>query len=212
MRLYTYDFNHIWNTVKRSVFGKLVQRECDLPLAMDITRMGWLSRLAQQQMVQSCLPIPALRGGMYGMESRRALWPVSTATIATTGANTVNFNVFDYVLVTEIGFVWTVAGTVSALVMDFDLHNQLVGGNLLTDKLDGTNGVITSPSVASQAIGGVLYKDIDATGPVLIQPGHSIQAIVTTTTTAGNGDPFVIAYPKPETFANLPTARRYTSA
>ena len=36
--LYKYDFNHIWNIVKRTMFGKLVQRECDLPLALDVFR------------------------------------------------------------------------------------------------------------------------------------------------------------------------------
>ncbi len=206
-----YNLNRIWNTVKRTVVGQRVERACDLPLALDLLS---LPREAQARLAQLFLQdqLPVLQGGLYGQESRRFLVPVNQAAIATTGANTVNFNVFDWMLVTTIGFVWTVAGTVTALVMDFDLHDQLAGGNLLTDKLDGTNGVITSPAVADQAIGDVLYKDLDATGPVLIQPGHSIQAIVTTTTTAGNGNPFVIAVPKPETFANLASARKVASA
>lgn len=207
--MWTYNMNRMWNGVRRTLFGKLVQRECDLPLAMDLFRSGLGKALGLHLLVR---PLPILCGANYGSESRRYLGATNTGSIATTGANTRNFNVFDWTLVSEVGFVWTVAGTVTALVMDFDLHDQLDGGNLLTDKLDVTNGVITAPTVAGQAIGTVLYKDIDATGPVLIQPGYSIQAIVTTTTTAGNGTPFVIGYPKADTFLNLPTARRATSA
>ena len=209
--LYKYDFNHIWNIVKRTMFGKLVQRECDLPLALDVFRSA-LPEQVRAVLGQTFLKMPALTGAGYGDESRRFLVPVSQSSIATTGANTVNFNVFDFTLVSVLGFVWTVAGTVTALVMDFDLHDQLAGGNLLTDKLDGTNGVITSPTVADQAIGDVLYKNLGETGPVLIQPGYSVQAIVTTTTTAGNGNPFLIGYPKPEEFANLGSTRKVTSA
>jgi hypothetical protein len=209
-----YNFNRLWSGLKGVSLSKLVQRECDIPLLLDLFTMKFLSRSVRQQMAQTLLidRLPALQGAMYGSESRRFLAPVSTAPIATTGANNVVFNVFDFTLINEIGFVWTVAGTVTALTMDFDLHDQLAAGNLLTDKLDVTNGVIVSPSVAGQTIGAVLYKDIGETGPVLIQPGYSINANVTVTTTAGNGAPFVIGYPKPEEFANLPTARRQKSA
>lgn len=209
-----YRFNHLWRMVRSTMFGKLVQRECDLPLTMDLLGLRGFSQQVRANMAKTFLvdQMPALQGAMYGTESRRYLPPSVGTSIATTGANSKNFNVFDYTLILQVGFVWTVAGTVTALVMDFDLHNQLDGGNLLTDKLDATNGVITATTVAGQAIGTVLYKDLDALGTVLVQPGYSIQAIVTTTTTAGNGHPYVLGVPKPETFANLGSTRRVLSA
>jgi len=205
----TYSFNRIWAAIKRVGLGAVVQRESDLPLAWDIHQATIHKPSMRDLLAQALLanPFPVLRGaeGPLG-ESLRYLHPASDAAIATTGTNGVNFNVYDWTLVKTIGFVWTVAGTVTAMVMDFDLHSQLAGASLLTDKLDGTNGVITAPSLASQAIGNLLYKDLDATGPVLIQPGYSIRANVTTTTTAGNGIPFVLGYPKPDSMANLTRA------
>lgn len=204
-----YNFNRIWNVVKRTPLGRFLQFERDLPLAWDMHRAtGWSPSLADY-LGRSLLmnPLPTLRGaaGGYGDESRRWLQPASDATIATTGANTVNYNVMDWTLITSVGFVWTVAGTVTAMSMNFNLHNQLAGASLLTTRLDATNGFVTAPTVAGQAIANVLYKELDALGPVLVTPGYSVQAIVVTTTTAGNGLPFILAIPKPDTMLNLGT-------
>jgi hypothetical protein len=58
--------------------------------------------------------------------------------------------------------------------------------------------------VGDQTQGKLWYNDIaDKNAPVTIEPGQSIQAIVTTTTTAGNGLPLVIGWAKAETFRNL---------
>lgn len=144
-----------------------------------------------------------LRGAGAGWESRRALEPVSNAAIATTGTNSVRFNIYDYMEILHIGFVWTVAGTVTAMAMDFDLYDAPFAGTLKTDKLDGVRGFIQAPSVASQAIGRILTKDIGDLGAINVNPGQSISANVTTTTTAGNGMPFVLVVPRAETFINL---------
>jgi len=212
----TYNFNRLWAFLKRAtVLSPYVQREADIPLACDIAGIR-VARNLKEALAGGLLskPFPSLQGadGGYGGESRRWLPSPGDTTIATTGANSVNFNVYDFFIVTTIGFVWTVAGTVTALVMDFDLHDQLNGGNLNTDKLDATNGVITAPTVAEQAIGNVLYKELDTTGPVIVQPGFSIQAIVTTTTTAGNGMPFVLGYPKADRMANASSSRGIASS
>lgn len=202
--------NQAWSRLRGTELGKVMTHQAQAPLALDLHRYLFSKHpLAALSVAKSQFGME-LRGAGYGWESRRWFQPASDATIATTGANTVNFNILDFCEVYTIGFVWTVAGTVTALVMDFDRYPNVAAGGTVIDKLDGTNGVITAPTVAGQAIGNILYKDLTGglTGspgiaPVALNPGDSVQAIVTTTTTAGNGLPFVIGGPRAETYLNF---------
>lgn len=202
--------NQAWARLRGTEMGKTMTHEAQAPLALDLHRHLFGTNPNEARSIGMSLFGRPLRGAGYGWESRRWFQPASDATIATTGANTVNFNIMDFAEVYIIGFVWSVAGTVTALVMDFDRYPNIAAGGTVIDKLDGTNGVITAPTVAGQAIGAVLYKDLTGglTGspgiaPVALNPGDSIQAIVTTTTTAGNGLPFVIGGPRAETALNF---------
>lgn len=207
--------NDFWRKVRGTPMGDCVQHAAQAPLAFDLHRTLFARNPLAALQIGRSLFRPELRGAGYAWESRRWLQPASDAAIATNGANSTNFNIGDFFQIQLVGFVWTVAGTVTALVMDFDLYTAPAAGGTVTDKLDGSSGVITAPTVAGQAIGAVLYKDLTggltgspAVAPIHVSPGNSIQAIVTTTTTAGNGIPFVIGSPRAETFANLSTAVR----
>lgn len=195
--------NALWSALRRTAIGQTMTHRAQAPVAMDLARQSaqpWALPLAKELFGLE------LRGAGSGWESRRALEPVSNAAIATTAANNVRFNIYDYMEILHIGFVWTVAGTVTAMAMDFDLYDAPFAGTLKTDKLDGVRGFIQAPSVASQAIGRILTKDIGDLGAINVNPGQSISANVTTTTTAGNGMPFVLVVPRAETFINLGTS------
>ena len=156
-----------------------------------------------------------LKGAGSAWESRMPLPidPIATIPLVTTGANTVNFMVMDFCEVLSIRFLWQVQGSVTALVMDFDKYPAPAAVGVVVDKLDTVNGVLTAPSiVASQAPGAVLYKDLGNTLKIDLDPGMSVQAIVTTTTTAGSGIPAVIVVPRGETMANLASALAFVSA
>lgn len=203
--------NALWAAVRGTWIGKFVAHEGQLTLAKDLSVD--LKGVCQAEDFAEKLFGMQLRGAGYGWESRRNLQPASDAAIATTGANTVNFNIYDLFEIAVIGFFWTVAGTVTAMVMDFDLYPRIAAGGTVVDKLDGTNGVLSGAAftVASQAQGNLWYNDIaDTKSPITASPGNSVQAIVTTTTTAGNGIPFVIGWSKSETFRNLSNAVRMT--
>lgn len=198
-------------TAMSSALAGLVTHRAQAPVALDLAR-------AVRQRVYRPEDAIGLAGGLFGQplrgaglgwESRRWMNPASDAAIATTGANTVNFNAYDFFAVTVIGFYWTVTGTVTALVMDFDLYARLFASTLLTDKLNGADGVLSGGTftIASQAAANMWVKDLgDNKGEIDVAAGQSIQALVTTTTTAGNGMPFVIGEPRAETFRNVSTA------
>ncbi|TXH57959.1 MAG: hypothetical protein E6Q97_03380 [Desulfurellales bacterium] len=198
-------FDRIWQAVRGCQVAQFVSHEGDLPLAYDLARYERTpdGTMWAPDMAKFLLDRP-LCGAGYSFESRRWMHPASDAAIATTGANTVNFNCYDYFAIALIGFYWTVAGTVTAMVMDFDKYPRLFAGGTVVDKLNGTNGVLTAPTVASQAQGTILYKNLGHNpGEIDIEPGNSVQAIVTTTTTAGNGMPFVVGYARAEEYVNL---------
>lgn len=205
-----YNFNRYWNIVKRTVFGKMVQRECDLPLALDIHRgVQWAPSLAEA-VGRGLLarPVPLLRGGMYGTESRRWLAPDIAGVMDFSGTGSEGqFNIFDWFIVDTIGFVFAVAGTTTAAKIDFDLYPAPnAKGTIIAANLDGTNGTVTAAnSTTAQAIGAVNYKVLDGTlSPVLTRPGNSIDVDVATACTLGTEAlAFVLGYPKGETFANL---------
>lgn len=198
-----HKLNQFWQAVRGTPIGALMTHEAQGPLAYDFLR-HYRRQPSLGEAIARRLFAQPLRGAGYGWESRRNLQPASDATIATTGANTVNFNLLDFLSIQIIGFAWSVAGTVTALVMDFDFYPVVAAVGTVVDKLDTVNGVITAPTVAGQAIGNVLYKDLgDLIDPINVSPNDSIQAIVTTTTTAGNGLPFIIGFARAETFANL---------
>ena len=210
-----YNFNRLWNGIKRSPFGKLVQREQDLPLAMDFHRGRTLFVPAMSLMIASLAetflkraPIPQLNGAEYGLESRRWLAPDIAGVMDFSGTGSEGqFYVMDYFLVEVIGFTFGIAGTTTPAKVDFDLYPGInATGTITAANLDGTNGTVTAPNATTaQAIGAVVYKNIgDLTGPVLCNPGNSIDIDVATACTAGSEAlAFVIGYPKAETFANL---------
>lgn len=207
-----YNFNRIWNWVKRTPFGTLVQRECDLPLAMDIHRGVQFAPSMAEALGLGLLarPIPLLHGGLYGYESRRWLAPDIAGVMDFSGTGPEGqFNIFDFFLVDVIGFTFGIAGTTTPAKVDFDRYLGVnATGTLIASNLDGTNGTVTAPNATTaQAIGAVVYKDIgNLIGPVLCNPGNSIDVDVATACTAGSSAlAFVLGYAKNETFPNLST-------
>lgn len=209
----TVVLDQFWRALKglSKPVADLVTHRAQAPLAYDLARASQHRVLRPEDAEQLARQFfgPRLCGAGHAFESRRWMNPASDAAIATTGANTVNFNAYDFWAVTHIGFYWTVTGTVTAMVMDFDLYARLFASTLLADKLNGGDGVLSGGTftLASQAAGNMWVQDLgDNKGEIDVTAGQSIQAIVTTTTTAGNGMPFVLGYPRAESFRNIATA------
>jgi hypothetical protein len=207
-----YNFNKIWAAVKRTMIGKFVQVERDLPLALDIHRGTQFAPSLTQAMGRWALanPLPILKGASgYGSESRRWLMPDIAGVMDFSGTGSEGqFNIFDYFLVDMVGFVFAVAGTTTPAKVDFDLYPAPnAKGSIIAANLDGTYGTVTAPNATTaQAIGAVVYKSLADSGPVLCKPGNSIDVDVATACTAGTEAlAFVLGYPKPEEFANLAT-------
>ena len=205
-----YNLDRLWNWAKRTPLGKMIQRECDIPLAIDINRKVQFAPSMAEALGRGLLarPIPLLHGATYGSESRRFLAPDIAGVMDFSGTGSEGqFNIFDWFLVDVIGYVFGIAGTTTAVKVDFDRYPSInATGTIIASNLDGTNGTVTAPNITtSMAIGAVVYKNIgDLTGPVLCNPGNSIDVDVATACTAGSSAlAFVIGYPKPETFANL---------
>lgn len=202
-------FNLVWAVLGGSALGKLVERKVDLGLALDLSRKFGVN--PQGRFLDVCrtmLGEEMVLKGAYPDVGRRWLPATAVTALDLTGANSHLFNCYDYFIVDGIGLVWVTAGTVTAMSMNFNLHPELLGvGTAVANKLDGTNGFITSPAVASQAIKDVLYKDLGATGTVRIVPGQSIKALVATPVTAGTGFPFVLGVPIAESMLNHATYR-----
>ena len=211
-----YNFNRLWNGIKRSPFGKLVQREQDLHLAMDFHRgrtlfvpaMGlMIAALAETFLKKAAFP--QLKGAEYGLESRRWLAPDIAGVMDFSGTGSEGqFYVMDYFLVEVIGFTFGIAGTTTPAKVDFDLYPGInATGTIIASNLDGTNGTVTAPNATTaQAIGAVVYKNIGETGPVLCRPGNSIDVDVATACTAGSSAmAFVLGTPHSESHANLTT-------
>lgn len=194
----------LWGKIKQTPLAEFIcHRSQVIPAAYVLKgNKGYARQFASAYFGQP------LRGAGAAWESRLALpvEPGATSPVVTTGANTLNFFVPDWCEVLSIRFAWQVTGTVTALVMDFDKYPSPNAVGTVVDKLDGTNGSLTAPTVAGQAVGNVLYKDLGNTLAIELEPGNSVQAIVTTTTTAGSGVPSVIVVPHPETMLNLSTA------
>lgn len=205
----TYNFDRLWNNVKRTLFGKMVQRENDLPLAMDILKGVQFAPSMAVAIGRGLLanPVPLLAGGMYGNESRRWLQPDIAGVMDFSGTGSEGqFNIFDWFLVDVIGFTFGVAGTTTACKVDFDLYPGInATGTIIASDLDGTNGTVTAAnSTTAMAIGAVNYKMLTETGNVLCSPGNSIDIDVATACTAGTSAlAFVLGFPKAETFPNL---------
>lgn len=198
--------NWFWNQIRREPVARLISHESQAPLAYDLARLP--NRQMGLDLGLGLFDRP-LCGAGYAYESRRWITPVSQAAIATTGNNTVNFNIYDYCSVSIIGFYWTVTGTVTAMVMDFDLYAGLNADTLSTDKLNGVDGILTGYAVGDMTKAKAWYADLGHNpGEIDLSPGQSVQAIVTTTTTAGNGMPFCVGYARSEDFRNLTGAVR----
>ena len=204
-----YNFNKIWAAVKGTALWKLVQREQDLPLALDIHRHVRFAPSMELALGQGLLarPLPKLAGGLYGTESRRWLQPDIAGVMDFSGTGSEGqFNIFDWFLVDTIGFTFGVAGTTTPAKIDFDLYPGInATGTLVSANLDGTKGTVTAlNATTAQAIGAVNYKVMD--GPILVKPGQSIDVDVATACTAGSSAlAFVLGYSKAETFPNLAT-------
>lgn len=204
-----YNFDRIWNNVKRTLFGKMVQRECDLPLAMDMFKGVQFAPSMQAALGRGLLanPLPLMAGSMYGNESRRWLQPDIAGVMDFSGTGSEGqFYIMDWFLVDVIGFTFGVAGTTTACKIDFDLYPGInATGTIIASNLDGTNGTVTAANITTaMAIGAVNYKMLTETGNVLCKPGNSIDVDVATACTAGSSAmAFVLGYPKSETFPNL---------
>lgn len=204
-----YNFDRLWNWVKRTPFGKMVQRECDLPLAMDIHRGVQFAPSMAKALGMGLLanPLPLLKGGEYGLGSRRWLQPDIAGVMDFSGTGSEGqFNLFDWFLADVIGFTFGVAGTTTPAKIDFDLYPGInATGTISAANLDGTNGTVTAPNATTaQAIGSVVWKSLSETGPVLCYPGNSIDVDVATACTAGSSAlAFVLGYPHSEVFENL---------
>ena len=215
-----YNFSRLWNVIKRTGLRRAVLDERELPLAHDLSRFLGLRGFARS--AREILDMPYARtlcgSAGYGYESRRWLDNVEggTVPVVTTGANTLNYNVLDFIKILSIGFCWQTAGTVTRLVADFDAYPAPGATGSVTDKLDGTNGFVqtaTATAIATgQAISAVLYKDIGHTLEINRNPATSIQFIVTTTTTAGDGVPFIIVIPQSAVYTDLGATVAFASA
>lgn len=200
--------NRLWAKVRNTWVAEYVTHEAQGDCALSLLKQFSNSEKREiGRLLASGLFGRPLMGAGYAWNGRYPLGvePGATIPVVTTGANVANFTVMDYCSVFEIGLIWQVAGTVTALVMDFDKYTGPTAVGTLTDKLDGTNGVITAPTVAGQAIGNVLHRNIGQTLAIDLDKGNSVQAIVTTTTTAGSGVPFILVSPRDETNANKTT-------
>ena len=146
----------------------------------------------------------ALEGAGFSFESVMPLVPSDQTVLptATVGGRRV-FPLHDFVTVLEIGACWTVAGTATALSVDFNLFSNTDGTGVATAKLNGTAGFITSPSVASQVAGRVLTKDIGNAILIDLIKGQSIEARVAVAAAGGSILPYVLVIPRAETNANL---------
>lgn len=200
--------NRLWTKVKPTWVGRHVtdkhQMDCALGMLSmfrnpkDIETLGRL-------MAKGLFERPLVGAEYWYGRQPLPIDPGATIPMVTSGANSVDFICMDYVTILEIGHIWQVAGTVTAVVIDFDKYTGVTGTGTVTDKLDGTNGVLTAPTVAGQAIGNVLYKDIGHTLNIALDKGNSIRANVTTTTTAGSGIPYVLVMPKDRLNADVTT-------
>jgi hypothetical protein len=203
--------DRLWRALKTTEIGPFIaHRSQVVPAAYALQgHHGYAREFAKMYF---CEP---LRGAGGAWESRMPLpmEPGATCPLVTTGANVINFNVLDFCEVLSIRFAWQVQGTVTALVLDFDKYPAPTAVGTVVDKLDTTNGVLTAPSIAaSQAPGAVVYKDLGDRFKIDLDPAMSVQAIVTTTTTAGSGVPAVIVVPRSETMLNLASALAFVSA
>jgi len=207
-------FDALWRAVKGSFVDQFVSHEGDLPLAHDLTRFERKNKtiaVASFRDMYRLLFDRSLQGAGYAFESRRWLHPNGDAAAldAATTSSAV-YNIWDFFSVAIIGWVTTVEITTTLLILDFDLHPLSYGGGTAVDKLDGTNGVITSPSLAAQnADGDMLFRDLGHDpGEIDCSPGTSIKAIITQPGAAGDGMPFVIGYARSEEFRNVSSAVR----
>lgn len=198
--------NRFWSLLKGSWVAPFMTHEAQGLSALcllkqfpqDVGRMfaqGWYDR--------------PLRGAAPGWESRYPLPydPTGTIDVDLTGANSADMVVADFCTALEIGVGFTVAGTVTKLVMDFDLYPTMADAvGTVVDKLDTVNGVITAALVADQAISNIIYKDLGHTvGGIDINKGSSVRALVTTPLTAGEGVPYCLVIPRAMNNANIST-------
>lgn len=196
--------NSVWGFIKKTPLERFITHRAQVLPAAYLYTKG--DKRYAKAFAESYFGLPLVGAGS-AWESRLALpmVPGGTQPVVVSSTNSLNFIVHDFCEVLGLRFAWQVAGTVTALVMDFDKYPSPNAVGTVVDKLDGTNGFLTAPTVAGQAIGNVLYKDLGDEFSIELEPGNSVQAIVTTTCSAGSGVPAVIVVPHPETMLNLST-------
>ncbi len=204
------NFDRLWNTVKRQPWlGPKVNREIDLPLAMDLHRQT-LKIPTFKETMQICFaswifgPM-AFRGadGGYGGESQRWLEPDTPLVEDWTGTGIEqNWNIHDCIKLTFIGHTFSVASTTTKLKLNWDSWTAPFATGTETTDLDGTtgSGVLEAPA-AIQAIGTIFYKDLSDIS-ITLEFGNSLEMDVVTATTAGKGISWALFNPSPELVSN----------
>lgn len=195
------NLNRVWSFVKGTFLRSAVQREQDLPLAMDMLRaplIGTDGSIAVASMKQLLAIEPILAGAGVGFESRRWLIPASytAASWASTGDKD-TFPVHDFLTVVAIAGTFTTAGTTTPVRIEFDRRVTQGSDTSRVAMLDGTNAFLLAPNAsAAQALGNVLYKDIGHTVSVDLEPNDEVVSEVTTACTAGVGRSIVYVVPR----------------
>jgi len=120
---------------------------------------------------------------------------LTTVALSSVADNLRLWRILSPITVVRIGYLVTVAVTVTAPVVDFD-RRILPGSD--TGRVDKGVGSIISPAVALQVIGAVVYKEVVAD----LNAGDEVSFQVTTAATAGNALPFMEYINRHEAAAN----------
>lgn len=207
--------NKAWGAISKSWISPYVSHKAQALLALSITKIFKDNDSARYLMAKGLLDRP-LCGAGSAWESRVALQPepdvVSPSVFTSTGVKA-HYTVRDFFTALEIGVIFQVAGTATALVADFNKYTAPNGAGTKTAKLDGTNGTITAPNATTaQAIGSVVYKDIGDTLNIDLIKGQSVEFEVMTSVTSGTGIPYVLGIARAETNANLGSTVGFASS
>ncbi|MFQ5641098.1 MAG: hypothetical protein ACE5IR_24230 [bacterium] len=208
--------NQLWAKIAPTWIAPYLTHKAQVRCASSILNIFKPNERRSAELMAAGLFSRPLRGAGFGWESRYALQPepdvASPSPFNSTGVKA-HFTVRDFFTVLEVGAIFEVAGTNTALVADFDRYTAPNGAGTLTDKLDGTNGTITAPNATTaQAVGAVVYKDLGDTTPVDLNKGNSVAFDVTTAVTSGSGIPYVLGIARAEVNANLGSTVGFASS
>ena len=208
--------NKLWSAVSSSWIAPYVGHKAQALMALSIANIfKGKDAFARHMMAKSILDRP-LCGAGSAWESRMALPPepdvVSPSVLSSTGVKA-HFTVRDFFTALEIGVIFQVAGTATALVADFNKFTAPNGAGTKTAKLDGVNGTLTAPNITTaQAIGSVVHKDLGDTLNIDLSKGQSVDFEVMTSVSSGTGIPYILGIARAETNANLGSTIGFASA